>query len=262
MAGYEENREGTQSEESSQPEPEHEPGADERGEVTVVMSPLARIIGIFTEPARVMRSVAEKPNWFVPAIVLIVASLLLVVIAYDAIYEFSVDKVRQAIEDHVEAGNIPPDQADQIIENQTQLLGRLLYVNTVVGLFVFKLIIALLALLIGNVIFGGARKFGHYWSALWYAGIIGGLGMIVSAILMRATGDFEGVQLGLGILTKDDPGSIVHKIASAFDVFRIWEAWVMGIGVSLLAGTKRNNGIIAMLLVYLTIGILENVLLS
>ena len=224
------------------------------------MSPLARIIGIFTEPARVMRSVAEKPNWFVPAIILIVASLLMVVIAYDAIYEFMSDKVSEAIEGHVEVGRVPQDQAGRIIVDQTQLYERLIFVNPVVGLFVSKLIIALLALLIGNVIFGGAGKFGHYWSALWYAGIIGGVGMIVSALLMRATGDFEGVQLGLGILTKDDPGSIVHKIASAFDVFRIWEAWVMGIGVSLLAGTKRNNGIIAMLLVYIAFGILGKVL--
>ena len=47
------------------------------------MNTLERMAGVFTSPGRVFASVAEKPNWVIPTLVVVAVSLVVFMLAGD-----------------------------------------------------------------------------------------------------------------------------------------------------------------------------------
>jgi hypothetical protein len=238
------------------------PTVEPSEEANAVTNPFARIIGVITDPVPAMRGAAAKTtDWWIPLILLIVGVVIFNLIAGDVIRDFSIDQMRERINGMVADGRISQEQADQIVEQQSSggamTIG--LYAGPIVSVFVMRLVMTLLALLVGNVILGGASKFGVYWNVLWWAMVIGVLGMIVSSILMKLTGDIQGAQLGLGILTKGNPDGIAHKILQVFSVFPIWEGIVAGFGVAAAANVAPSKGMVWMLAVYIGFALITSI---
>ena len=228
---------------------ETEPESDERA----VVNPYARLIAVITDPVAAMRGVVQKGSWWIPAIVFVIAMVIFNLIAGDVVQEFSQDATRNRMQQMVEQGRMTQEQVDQIMERQStgSASGIASFISPIISIFFMKLIYTLLFLLGGNVLFGGDAKFGNYWAVLWYAGVIGAIGTILSSVLINITGDMYGAQLGLGILTKSDPTSLAHKVAQAFDVFKIWEGIIAGVGLSVVARISTGKGIAWGLIVYL-----------
>jgi len=253
--------ESSETESAPSTPPEIDP-IDNEEETAPVLNPVSRLVAVITDPVGAMKGVRDKGGWVIPMIVMIVAIGLFTLIAGDVVTDFAKDKMREQFSQMVEQGRISQEQADQIYARQTggNTMTIFMMVNPLIATFLMKLIMAGLMILGGNVIFGGNAKFGRYWSMMWYAGVIGAIGMVIGAILIKVTGDMQGAQLGLGILTKGDPTSTLHKIAQAFSVFSIWEGIVAGIGVSVLANTSRGKGIAYGLFLYLGLALLTSLL--
>lgn len=231
-----------------------EPTEVESGGTEVVSQPLPRILALITNPVAAMRGAAAgKSDWWVPLIVVLVSLVLFNLLASDVLMDFGAQQMRERMSEMVANGQLTQDRADQIIEQQTNgnAMKIGVWVGPAVNVFIMRFVFTLLALLVGNVILGGGAKFGVYWNVIWWAAIISGLGMILSGFLMNMTGDIQGAQLGLGVLTKANPDSTLHKILQIFNVFAIWEAVVMGFGVAAAAKVKESKGVIWMLVVYL-----------
>lgn len=261
---HEPHEEATPGEETT-PEVEsgHEEGAaiPEAGSAeTPMMGGFARIIGVFTEPDRVMRSVAEKPAWLLPCIILLLSTLLFVAIAGDVLRDFALDQMRDKVNEMVAQGRIPAERSEQIIESQQGLVNTMLYVNPPIAVLFMRLLLTVLLLFLGNIILGGMKRFKHYWSLAFYGGMIAALAALISGVLIRLSGDMYGAQLGLGILARNNPDSTLFKILTVFNVFTIWEAVVVGIGLAVLANSKRSTGVVLMLIVYLGLGLFTSLL--
>ncbi|MCB2200296.1 YIP1 family protein [bacterium] len=237
------------------------PTTEESSEESAVVNPWSRLVAVITDPAAAMRGVAQKGSWWVPLLVFIVAVGIFSLIAGDVVSEFAMDQTRERFDEMVQTGQLTQEQADQFMQRQSGgMMQVFMIVNPVIATFLVKLLFAGLFLLGGNVIFGGNAKFGQYWAVLWYASVIGAIGMIVGGILMNATGDMYGAQLGLGIITKGDPTSTAHKILSVFNVFSIWEGIVAGIGLAMVAKVSQGKGIAWGLVCYLGLGLLTSLL--
>ncbi len=236
--------------------------AEEVAPEDAVINPWARLVAVVFSPGDAMRGVAQKGGWLIPFLVVVVATILFMLIAGDVVQEFAAEKMREQFAEQVASGQISQEQADQIMAQWGGggAMRIFMIINPVIASLVMKLVLAALAILVGNIFLGGNAKFGKYWSAMWYAGVIGAIALVVSSILINITGDMQGAQLGLGILTKAEPTSTAHKIAQSFNIFTIWEAVVAGIGVAVLAKVNQTKGIIGMLVVYLGISILTSLL--
>jgi len=223
---------------------------------------IGRMLGIILDPVRAMKDVVVKRGWLVPLIFFVLALVIFNLVAGGVVSDFAIEQGTNRINDMVEQGRINQEQADQIIQQQMggPFMKIMMYANPLVSIFLVKLIVAALALLIGNIVLGGDRKFKNYWSTVWYAGVIGSLGMIISAILIAVTNDIAGAQLGLGILTKGDPTSTIHKIAQSFNVFTIWESIILGIGVALQAKVSLSKGIAWIVIIMLGFSIVTSLL--
>ncbi|MFH0882590.1 MAG: YIP1 family protein [bacterium] len=232
---------------------------EETAAETVVVNPFSRIISIITEPSAAMRGAIQKPaQWWVPLVLTLIGVIIFAILAGDVVRDFSVQKMQERFTQMVADGRLSQERADQIFEQQSQggLMTIGIYVGPMVNIFIFNIIFSLFALLVGNVILGGNLKFGHYWTIIWWSSVIGFISFVISAILMNITGDIHGAQLGLGIITKANPDSTAHKILQVFDVFRIWQAIVAGIGVAIAAKVSSSKGIVWMLVVFLGISLI------
>lgn len=234
---------------SSEPTPV--PVADE----DETMGGFAKIIGVFHEPSRVMESISRKPTWLLPLIILIAASAIFAFLAYDVIFDFAMDQAQQSMQKRVDAGQMSAEQVDAILEQQGKFMGIGLYVQTILGVAIMRLLGTLGLLFLGNIIFVGAKKFSHYWSLNLHASMIAALGTIIGAFLVRSSGDLANASIGLGFLAGNDVSSPLFKILSAFNVFTIWEAIVIGIGLAVMGQFSKTKGIITMVLIYIAIGV-------
>jgi Yip1 domain len=252
-----------ESSEEQQPTEDFVEPIDEELE-SIIENPWTRAFSVYTDPSRAMASVAAKGQWWVPMILIILAAVLFIFMAGDVLMEMQQEQGIERIQGMVESGRVSQEQADQIIEQQfgegNSFTSIMMYVGTVVSIFFVKLVVAAIALLIGNIVLGGSRKFKDYWAVAFYASMIGVVTFILSAIMISMTGDMQSAQFGLGVLTKGDTASTIHKIAQVFDIFKIWEAIVLGIGVATLAKVSNSKGIIWMVIIMLGIGIITSLL--
>jgi hypothetical protein len=223
---------------------------------------IGRIVGVFMDPVRAMGDVVFKRGWLAPFLFFLIALTVFNLVAGDIMAEYGMEQGRERIQNMVAEGRISQDQADQIMEQQMggNVMKVMMFVNPLIAVMLLKLIIALIAMLVGNILLGGNMKYKNYWSTVWYASVIGSLAMIITSILVSVTGDVQGAQLGLGILTKADPTSTAHKIAQVFNVFTLWEATILGIGVAKLAKAPLVKGIVWMLIFQIGIGLATSLL--
>lgn|GEM_PF-1796575 len=223
---------------------------------------VGRIVGVFLDPVRAMGDVVFKGGWVAPLTFFLIALAVFNLVAGDIFTEYGIEQGRERIQNMVAEGRLGQEQADQIMEQQlgSNLMKTMMWINPVIAVFLVKLIVALVGLLVGNVILGGNKKYKNYWSTVWYASVIGSLALIVTSILVAVTNDVQGAQLGFGILTKADPTSTAHKIAQVFNVFTLWEATILGIGVAKLAKAPLVKGVVWMLIFQIGIGLTTSLL--
>jgi len=97
------------------------------------MSALARVIGVFLEPSRVMDNLSAKPDWLLPLIIMLVCSFIFVLFAGDVIRDFALEKTSERMQVQVDRGNMSQEQVDQIMEQQEKFMGVGLYIQILVS---------------------------------------------------------------------------------------------------------------------------------
>ncbi len=216
-----------------------------------VMSPLAQVFSVFTSPIGVAESIRQKPQWLIPAIVVIVATLISVVIAGQYYLDINMEAQREAMQEQLHNGDLTQDQYETALSIGTKIGQVMMYVSPVISVPFMVLVSSAILLFAGNIILGGTARFVQYWSLVFSCSLIGSVGEILRAILVVVkNGDVRGVQLGLGILTMNNMDSMAHKILAGIQVFTVWEAIVVGLGVAVLARKSAGVTIPIALLIY------------
>jgi hypothetical protein len=69
-------------------------------------------------------------------------------------------------------------------------------------------------------------------------------------ILIHQTPD---IQLGPGaFVSAEIAGTFVGRVLTAIDFFDIWQGWIMGIGLAVMAGIPPRRGVIAVLALWVS----------
>ena len=95
------------------------------------MGEFARITGVFFEPAKTFQDIAERPRWIVPALLVIVVSLV-----YMGLYSQHVGwerMFRHQMELSSRAAQMSPADQEKLIAQQTKIGPIFAYVAAVVG---------------------------------------------------------------------------------------------------------------------------------
>lgn len=211
------------------------------------LSEPARLIDVFVAPSKTFHDVLRTARWWAPLLVSASVSLLN---AYVLLHRVGmatlVDGVLRssaALESQI--SNAAPAQA-ALIRSRMELQFHLMYIAPVFWL-ILGLIVAGVLLATANFGFGGRARYPQMLAVWFYGTLPLAFISIITMVLVSAGVGTEafniknaaGTNIGYFLQDGSSPRWLVTLLSSV-DVFAIWAAIVLTIGVSVVAGIKRS----------------------
>lgn len=207
------------------------------------MNELQRLTGVFWEPRPVFENLAAHPRWWTPLLVLTVLAVIFTtmlsrVVGFETI-------IRQQMESNTRLQQLPPEQIEKIIAQQTGIASKIGIAGACVGVSVATLAIAGILFGVFSLAGGATLKFKQAFSATCYSFLPTGLSTILALIVMyfKDPADFDvrsPLPLSAGAFL--DASSVpkwLHSVATSIDVFSIWVMLLLAVGFSAALGKMR-----------------------
>jgi hypothetical protein len=215
------------------------------------LSQMERVVDTFIAPSKTFTDILRDSSWWLPYLLGAMVGLAFAFAILNKIgLPTLVDGVihhSKMLEDQI--SNATPDVAAKI-RGRIETNFKFSYAAPVIGL-VLGLICAGVLLGTANFVFGGKAKY-KQMLAVWFYGtlplVIFNLLIIVSAYAGLSGDSFDvnnalGTNIGYYLAGGDTPHWLV-ALLSSIDVFAIWVALLLTIGVSIVAGIKRSSAAI------------------
>lgn len=219
-------------------------------------SGFGRVVSVLISPGKTFRSIAEKPTWVAPLLVLIVLGVLSSVMMSGKMdwAEITRDSIA------AKGQEIPEDQLETIIDFQEKAGPIFMYGGSVLGQPVVFLLIALVFLVAFKML-GGELTFKKSFAVIVHSMMPRALMGVLSipVILGKSELGFEELKTGslltsnLGAFAPEDASSAVVALLSSVDVFSIWVLALLVIGFGAVAKVSKGAaaaGVIGLWVVY------------
>jgi hypothetical protein len=215
------------------------------------LSQIERVIDVFVAPAKTFTDVRRSASWWLPWLIV---SVLSTVFSYTILNKVGVpalvdSTVRSSPMLENQLSNATPEAAANIragIAKQFQFM----YIYPVLAVLV-ALIVAGVLLGTANFVFAGRATYGQMLAVWFYGTLPLTLLSVLTVVAIYAgmsTDGFNiknaiGTNIGFYLQDGSTPKWLVTLLSSV-DVFSIWTAVVLSIGVSTVAGIRRSAGAI------------------
>jgi len=206
----------------------------------------------FTSPSKTFNDIKRSTSWWLPFVLTIVFGYGL----YGAIQakvgweQVAENSIKQSPKQAEQMDKLPPDQranSMKITVIATQISFAALPVFAIIG----TAIIAGVLLATINFGFGGKATFWEAFSVTWFAGLPGLFKIILGTIALFAGLDPESFNVknfagtNIGFYLPPDTSKALMALATSIDITTIWTLVLASIGISIVAGTKKSAGYIA-----------------
>jgi hypothetical protein len=213
-----------------------------------LLSPVQRLVNIFVAPTKTFEDIRRRSGWWVPFLIAALISGLygFVIVNKVGMTTLVDETIRQSVRTQDQLANATPQDAAKIRSIMGISIKTALYLSPLLVL-IFGLINAGVLLATANFGAGGRAKYTEMLSAWYYAAMpltVFSL-LVVGAIYGGVVGDSFNLKNPIGTnigfyLTGSDLPKMIIPILSAIDLFAIWVAVLLTIGVSTVAGIKRG----------------------
>jgi hypothetical protein len=215
------------------------------------LSQAERVVDTFVAPTKTFTDILRDSSWWLP---FVLAAAVGLAFAYVILNKIGLPTLVDGVVHHSKmledslANATPADAAR--IRSRIETNFKLAYLAPVIGL-VIGVICAGVLLATANFAFGGRAKY-KQMLAVWFYGVLPlvvfNLLVIVAAYAGMAGDQFDinnavGTNIGYYLSGGDTPHWLV-TLLSAVDVFAIWMALLLTLGVSIVAGIKRSSAAI------------------
>ena len=212
-----------------------------------LLSPMQRVVNVFAAPAKTFEDVKRSSGWWVPYLVgaavgLLYAFALLHKIGLPALVD---GVIRQSPALEARMASSTPDVAARIhssIETQFKFLYAGPIISLVIGFAAAGILMAT-----ANFGAGGRATYKAMVGVWFYAALPLALFylLVVAAVYGGVASDPFNIKNAIGTnvgfyLTEADLPKTLMPVLSALDLFAIWTAALLTIGVSTVAGIKRG----------------------
>lgn len=210
-------------------------------------NPFARLITVFTAPTKAFEGVKAKPAWWVP---FLVASVVGIVFGYVLLAKIGIPAlvdgvVHQSSRLQDQLASATPEQAAKI---RNQLSGQFKYYYVAP---VFSIVIALICsgLLLAATNFGAGGKATYsQMLGVWFYGTLPltlFYLLVIAAVFAGVASDPFNMQNAIGTnpgfyLSDSELPKMLIALLSSIDIFALWTAAMLTIGISTVAGIKRG----------------------
>ncbi|MBI3005825.1 MAG: YIP1 family protein [Ignavibacteriales bacterium] len=210
-------------------------------------SMMSKIVNIFSSPADSFEGISSSPSkasaWLFPFLAAFVISVLIsyLLVANEMLRAQIVDQQAQAMQKMVDSGRMTQQQADASVDRMQSMGGGMFMAFGIIGALVFLCVYyfggSLFLWLTGKLALKSTAGYGKYLEVYGMSAWVGVLGAIVTVLLMVGMSSlYASPSAALAILSDYDASNDTHKFLSALNVFSVWQATVVGIGLSKLTG--------------------------
>ena len=197
------------------------------------VSSIGRIAGVFFSPQETFDSIARRPTWILPVVLLCLVSCG-VTATFGARVGWRAFMQKQ-LESNSRVQQLPPEKREQIIDQQTKLAPAIGYIFGTVGTFIFVLIAAVVLFGVFNYLGGTKLTFGaalgivaHSWLPYVIAGL---LGILVIFLKDPSTVDLQNlIASNPGAFLSEDAPKWLVSLLTSLDIFTLWILVLQGIG--------------------------------
>jgi len=208
------------------------------------MGEFSRIVGVFFEPGKTFRDIAQRPTWILPMILVIVAAFgVTSTIGQRVGWE---NVIRHQVESSSRMQQMPADQRDQAVAMQMKLAPVFGYVGPLLFVPVYDLIAAAVLLGIAGGLMGGGMRFKQVFGAVCWSGMPGLISAILTiVVLFLKNPDDVNIQnpmaFNLGaFMDPNTPAKFAYSLASSMDLFVFWTIFLIATGLKAAAGKKLS----------------------
>ena len=215
------------------------------------LSQMERFLDAFIAPSKTFNDIRRNASWWLPVVIICILSFAF---AFTVLHKVGlatlVDSTihnSASLEDRV-ANASPPDAA--AIRHSIEMQFRFMYVAPVF-IIVVALLVSAIFLASANFGFGGRATYGQML-AVWFYGtlplIFISLLTVITLVAGMQSDNFNirntvGTNIGYYLQGGSSPKWLVTFLSS-FDVFAVWSAILLTMGISIVAGIKRSSAAI------------------
>jgi hypothetical protein len=220
-------------------------------------NPFQRIIGVLFSPDATFASIARRPDFVVPLVLLLIVSL-----AAGVIMAPHVDFGAAARESMEQNKNATPEQIEKAVRISASIGKVFTYISPVLSL-IGLLVIAGIVLLAFRI-FGGEGDFKQAFSVTCYASIPTIIKTVVTLIIIAAKGGMIPAQAlatlvrsNLGFLVDYKANPMAFALLSSFDIFSFWFLALLIIGFSYVARVSKVKAAVTIISLWIVVLLLK-----
>jgi hypothetical protein len=203
------------------------------------LSEVSRVVGIFAYPKRAFADIVARPRWFVPLILLAIASICL---SYLYSQHVGFDRlIQQSMEQSSRAQSMTPEQRAQAVATGTKVAGVMAYVGSAIGPVIYVLVVAGILLLIFNNMLSTQITFNQMAGIVSYSFLTGLVAIALTLVIMfiKSPEDFDlrnplSFNVGFYLNPEGTPKWLL-SLATSIDLFSFWTMALMALGVTVAA---------------------------
>lgn len=212
--------------------------------VSKPLSEFSRLSGVFFNPMQAFRDIAARPKWFVPAILIVVANLVLVFlisqhIGFDRI-------VQKSIDESPRAASMSAEQRDQAVQMGEKIGPVMGYAVPPVLIPASMLTVGVVLMMIVNAMFSTQVQFAQMVAIGAYAFLVQVVVIIMTTIVLflKPPDDFDvrnPLAFNLGAFLPDATPKWLLSLATSMDLFTFWTIALLATGIVVVT-RKRQWG--------------------
>jgi hypothetical protein len=211
-----------------------------------------RVLYTFTAPSKTFNDIKRNNSWWLPFV-------LTTIFTY-ALFAGITTKVTwsQVAEHNIKASPKQAEQLDKVPAEQRASQLKIIALSTEgimaampILALLFTAVIAAVLLATINFGFGGKASFWQVYAVSWFAGLPGLIKVALGTIALFVGLAPESFNLNnyagtnVGYYLPPETSKPLMALATALDPITIWTLVLYSIGLSIVAGTKRSTGYIA-----------------
>jgi len=220
-------------------------------------SGFSRIIGVIFSPDATMASIAKRPDFVLPLILLLITALAAGVIMAPRI-DFG-SATREAMEQNK---NIPAENIERAVKMSSSIGKVLTYIAPVLSLI--GLLIIAGVLLLAFRLFGGEGNYKQAFSVTCYASIPSILKSIITLIIIVMKGGLVPAQTlatmvrtNLGFMVDYKTNPMAFALLSSFDIFSVWFLFLLIIGFAYLSRVSKVKSAVIIISLWVLVLLLK-----
>jgi hypothetical protein len=216
------------------------------------LTQIQRMLYIFTAPTRTFVDILRDTSWWLPFLLsaLISYGFIFAMVSHVGWDRLTENGIKQNPSAAERMNSMPPADRANAMEFSKKITQGITYAIPILSLL-FAAIFALVLWGTMNFLFGGHATYGQVFAVWIYGTLPLVLVGIFGAITMFAGMDPDSynpqnpVGTNIGYYLSQETPKWLSVLASQFDLFWIWAMILVGIGLAIVAKTKRSAGLTA-----------------